>query len=98
MTSDQATETAAGAVPAAGVAPGAHTTAALPGRPFPLGATPGQQAGLAGTNFAIASTIANSVALCLFNEAGAETQIPVTDNDADVWHVSCRVSAPGRPT
>ena len=26
----------------------------LPGRPFPLGATPGEQVGTAGTNFAIA--------------------------------------------
>jgi isoamylase len=96
MTSDQATEAAAGAVPAARVALGAHTTAALPGRPFPLGATPGQQAGLAGTNFAIASTVANGVTLCLFNEADAETQIPVTDNDADVWHVFVPGVGPGQ--
>jgi glycogen operon protein len=58
----------------------------LPGRPFPLGATPGEQAGTAGTNFAIASSVAESVTLCLFDDTGAETQIPFRDNDADVWH------------
>ena len=59
---------------------------ALPGTPFPLGATPGERLGIAGTNFAIASTVADSVTLCLFDEAGTETQIPLLDNDADVWH------------
>jgi isoamylase len=57
-----------------------------PGKPFPLGATPGEQLGIAGTNFAIASSVAESVTLCLFNDAGMETQIPLRDNDADVWH------------
>jgi glycogen operon protein len=82
MTSTQTT--AAGTVPAPRVAPDAG--AALPGTPFPLGATPGEQAGVAGTNFAIASSVADSVTLCLFDKAAAETQIPVRDNDADVWH------------
>src|SRR5215472_9483855 len=93
MTSDQAARTAADAVPAAGVA---QTTAALPGRPFPLGATPGQQAGVVGTNFAIASSVADGVTLCLFNESGAETQIPLQDNDADVWHVFMPGVGPGQ--
>jgi isoamylase len=79
--------TAAGAVPAARAAPEGGTAAALPGSSFPLGATPGNQAGLAGTNFAIASSVADSVTLCLFDKRGAETRIPVRDNDADVWHV-----------
>src|SRR5215468_10271682 len=96
MTSDQAVGTAADANLAARVAPSAPTTAALPGRPFPLGATPGQQAGIAGTNFAIASSVADGVTLCLFNESGAETRIPLRDNDADVWHVFTPGVGPGQ--
>jgi isoamylase len=95
MTSDQTTATAA-SVPAARVAPDEHGTAALPGSPFPLGATPGQQAGVAGTNFAIASSVADSVTLCLFDQAGRETQIAVQDNDADVWHVFVPGVGPGQ--
>src|SRR5579859_4047262 len=91
MTSSQAT--AAGAVPAA---PGASATAALPGTPFPLGAAPGRHLGMAGTNFAIASSVADSVTLCLFDEAGAETQIPLADNDADVWHAFVPDIGPGQ--
>ena len=88
--------TAAGAVPAARVAPDARPVAALPGMPFPLGATPGEQFGVAGTNFAIASSVADGVTLCLFDAAGAETQIPVTDNDADVWHAFVPGVGPGK--
>ncbi len=94
MTSAQST--AAGAVPAARVAPEGGTGAALPGTPFPLGATPGMQAGVAGTNFAIASSVADSVTLCLFDKTGAETRIPVQDNDADVWHVFMPGVGPGQ--
>jgi isoamylase len=68
----------------------------LPGRPFPLGATPGEQAGAAGTNFAIASSVADGVTLCLFDDAGAETQIPLRDNDADVWHAFVPGVGPGQ--
>ncbi len=75
----------AGAVPAGPPARDA-AAAALPGTPFPLGATPGEYLGVAGTNFAVASTVADRVTLCLFDAAGAETQIPLRDNDADVWH------------
>ena len=71
-------------------------TATLPGRPLPLGATPGTRLGIAGTNFAIASSVAEGVTLCLFDEAGAETQIPVRDNDADVWHVFVPGIGPGQ--
>ena len=87
MTANQATSTAAGAVPAARSAPDARAAVAIPGMAFPLGATPGEHAGIAGTNFAIASSVAGSVTLCLFDAAGAETQLPVRDNDADIWHV-----------
>src|SRR5262245_40230695 len=54
----------------------------LPGSPFPLGATPHD----GGTNFAIASNIATGVALCLFDTDGNETQLPLLDYDAGVWH------------
>ena len=96
MTSSQAATAAAGAVPAARVAPDASAIAALPGKPFPLGATPGEHLGVAGTNFAIASTVAGSVTLCLFDQAGAETRIPLADNDADVWHAFVPGTGPGQ--
>ena len=95
MTSSQAT-TAAGTVPAARVAPDGHPAVALPGRPFPLGATPGEDQGMAGTHFAIASAVAGSVTLCLFDAAGTETQIPLRDNDADVWHAFIPGVGPGQ--
>ena len=95
MTSSQTTS-AAGAVPAARLASDARPGVAIPARPFPLGATPGEHLGLAGTNFAIASAVADSVTLCLFDEAGAETQIPLADNDADVWHALRARSRPGQ--
>ena len=55
----------------------------LPGSQFPLGATVTGT----GTNFAVASGVADGMLLCLFDEAGAETQIPIQDCDAGVWHV-----------
>jgi len=63
--------------PAAGQAAGS-----LPGSQFPLGAT----ARDGGTNFAVASGVADGMVLCLFDEGGAETQIPLRDHDAGVWH------------
>src|ERR1019366_8943875 len=61
------------AVPATGTLPGSH---------FPLGATVSD----AGTNFAVASGAADGMVLCLFDETGAETQVPMRDYDAGVWH------------
>ena len=90
--------TATGAVPAARLAPDAHPAVALPGSLFPLGATPGEHLGIAGTNFAIASSVATGVTLCLFDAAGAETQIPVADNDADIWHAFVPEPARAKPT
>ena len=49
---------------------------------FPLGATACDD----GTNFAVASGVADGLMLCLFDESGAETQIPLRDHDAGVWH------------
>ena len=95
MTTSKAA-TAAGAVPAARTAPDVGPGSALPGWPFPLGATPGEQLGVAGTNFALASTVADSVTLCLFDGAGTETQIPVADYDADIWHAFVPGVGPGQ--
>ena len=95
MTTSKAA-TAAGAVPAARTAPDVRPGTALPGWPFPLGATPGEHLGMAGTNFALASTVADSVTLCLFDAAGTETQIPLTDYDADIWHAFLPGIGPGQ--
>ena len=94
MTGSQIT-TAAGAVPAPRAAPDGGP-AALPGRLFPLGATPGEHLGMAGTNFALASSVATSVTLCLFDKAGTETQIPLADDDADIWHAFVPGTGPGQ--
>ena len=58
------------------------TAAALPGTPFPLGATVRR----GGTNFAVASRVADRVDLCLFDESGAEDRVSLRDFDAGVWH------------
>ena len=52
-----------------------------PGRVAPLGALFGQ-----GTNFAIFSAGATRVSLCLFDTAGYEEQIALTEVDGLVWH------------
>ena len=76
VTAPAAGGTATGATPAGPDLP-------LPGAPFPLGATPRR----GGTNFAVASGIADRVDLCLFDEAGAETtRVSLRDFDAGVWH------------
>jgi len=59
-----------------------QVTDVLPGRPAPLGATPRD----GGTNFAVASGIAEGVELCLFGEAGAETRVLLADYDDGVFH------------
>jgi glycogen operon protein len=59
------------------------STGTLPGTDFPLGATVTD----AGTNFAVASTVADGMVLCLFDETGGETPIPMRNYDADIWHV-----------
>ncbi len=55
---------------------------ALPGRSFPLGAHLRD----GGVNFAVASEAADEVILCVFDDAGAETQVPLREYDAGVWH------------
>ncbi|MGB8019760.1 MAG: glycogen debranching protein GlgX [Candidatus Nanopelagicales bacterium] len=53
-----------------------------PGQHFPLGATPDG----AGTNFTLASDVAQQVVLCLFDESGHEEQLPLQEFDSGVWH------------
>jgi isoamylase len=72
-----------------------QTVDTLPGSEFPLGATVTGT----GTNFAVASEVADGMLLCLFDETGAETQIPMRDYDAGVWHVfvpGAGVEGPGQ--
>ncbi|WP_205471316.1 glycogen debranching protein GlgX [Nocardioides sp. SYSU D00038] len=59
-----------------------HVTEVWPGRAYPLGATYDGT----GTNFALFSEVAEGVELCLFDDAGAETRIALTEVDAYVWH------------
>src|SRR5690349_7946030 len=51
------------------------TLRVLPGSQFPPGASPSAF----GTNFAVTSSVADAVTLCLFDDAGTETQIPLVD-------------------
>ena len=66
--------------------------ATRPGARFPLGATP--TAG--GTNFAVASSVADGIVLCLFDDAGIETQVPLQEYDAGVWHGFVEGVGPGQ--
>jgi glycogen operon protein len=53
-----------------------------PGRHHPLGATCVND----GVNFALFSENATAVTLCLFDQAGVETQLPLVERTAHVWH------------
>ncbi|MQA99942.1 MAG: hypothetical protein GEU78_06570 [Actinobacteria bacterium] len=53
-----------------------------PGEPTPLGARWTGE----GTNFALFSENATGVELCLFDERGDQTVLPLTDVTAFVWH------------
>ena len=59
-----------------------HETQVLAGRPFPLGAHP--EAG--GVRFAVASTVAERVELCLVDDDGSERRIELTERTFGVWH------------
>ncbi|MET9021700.1 glycogen debranching protein GlgX [Actinopolymorpha sp. NPDC004070] len=63
-----------------------------PGSPYPLGATFDG----AGTNFALFSEVAESVELCLFDDDGNETKVPLTEREASVWHGYIPRVAPGQ--
>ncbi len=63
-----------------------------PGRTFPLGATWDGE----GTNFSLFSENAESVKLCLFDEAGLETSIDVEERTAFNWHCYLPGVGPGQ--
>jgi glycogen operon protein len=64
----------------------------LPGQSSPLGATPGD----GGTNFAVASGIAEAVEVCLFDDAGGETRVRLREYDDGVWHGFIPGTGPGQ--
>ncbi|GAB4099231.1 glycogen debranching protein GlgX [Sinomonas halotolerans] len=63
-----------------------------PGNAYPLGATFDGT----GTNFALFSEAAEKVELCLFDEKGRETRVPVTEVDGFVWHCYLPHVQPGQ--
>jgi glycogen operon protein len=63
-----------------------------PGHPYPLGATYDGS----GTNFALFSSVAERVELCLFDDDDVETRIEVGESDAHVWHVYLPSVIPGQ--
>jgi isoamylase len=65
---------------------------ALPGRPSPLGATPRD----GGTNFAVASSVAEAVQVCLFDDAGNESRVQLRDYDDGIWHGFVPGTGPGQ--
>ena len=63
-----------------------------PGHAYPLGAS---FDGI-GTNFALFTEIADAVTLCLFDDAGTETQVPMREVDAFHWHCYLPNIGPGQ--
>jgi isoamylase len=66
----------------ADVAPNGAPAMAWPGSAFPMGATPDG----GGTNFAVWSSSATRVWVCLFDAAGAETRVELTERIYGIWH------------
>lgn len=65
----------------------------LPGRPYPLGATPESK----GTNFALYSQQATAVYVCLFDEHGSQTDcVQLKECTAFIWHGLIRHIKPGQ--
>ena len=65
---------------------------AWPGVSHPLGAT---YDGV-GTNFAVFSEMAEQIELCLFDEEGTESRIPLREVDGFVWHGYLPSVGPGQ--
>ncbi|HEU5470103.1 MAG TPA: glycogen debranching protein GlgX [Actinophytocola sp.] len=57
-------------------------TGVLPGRPFPLGAHP--EAG--GVRFAVSSSVAEAIELCLVGPDGTERRVELTERTFGIWH------------
>jgi glycogen operon protein len=69
-----------------------QTMEVWPGQPFPLGAIWDGS----GTNFSIFSEHAERVELCLFDDAGEEVRVPVTNRRALNWHCYLPGIGPGQ--
>ena len=63
-----------------------------PGSPYPLGSTFDGT----GTNFALFSESAEAVDLCLIDEHGEETRVPLSERTANVWHAYLPGIQPGQ--
>ncbi|OBG72089.1 glycogen debranching protein GlgX [Mycobacterium sp. E3305] len=63
-----------------------------PGNPYPLGASYDG----AGTNFSLFSEIAEKVELCLIDDAGGQSRIPLDEVDGYVWHAYLPNISPGQ--
>ncbi|WP_182353528.1 glycogen debranching protein GlgX [Flaviflexus huanghaiensis] len=63
-----------------------------PGKPYPLGATYDGS----GTNFAVFSSVAERVELCLLDDDKNEERIELTEVDAFVWHCYIPGVRPGQ--
>ena len=70
----------------------ADTIEVWPGSAYPLGSTYDG----AGTNFAIFSSVAERVELCLIDREGAETRVELDEVDNHVWHAYLPGVAPGQ--
>jgi isoamylase len=65
----------------------------LPGKPYPVGATPTSL----GTNFALYSENASAVTVCLFDDAGKQIDcVELKEQTAFVWHGLLRGIKPGQ--
>ncbi len=63
-----------------------------PGSPVP----PGAHWDGSGTSFALRSATADAVDLCLFDLAGVERRLPLTERTGDVWHGYAAGVGPGQ--
>lgn len=57
------------------------------GKPYPLGCSKQIENGIVGCNFALFSSVAAKVELCLFDSKGNEKRFELTSNDEGVWHI-----------
>jgi len=65
----------------------------LPGNPYPLGSTATPQ----GVNFAVYSESATGVSVCLFNDAGEQTDcVALHEKTAFIWHGLIKGLRPGQ--
>ncbi|WP_211276113.1 glycogen debranching protein GlgX [Corynebacterium aquilae] len=70
----------------------AHNLQIWPGEAYPLGSTYDG----AGTNFALFSHVAEAVELCLIDDDGTETRVPIDEVDAHIWHCYLPGIGPGQ--